>query len=455
MTLQRRLVIAVLLAVPLGWLLTIAGTYWRAQHEINELYDTDMLRLAEQTLAVASLLPPSVTSASPLLTQAPDSGDASHGDLSVAIWLGTGEPLVMDSEARQFPRGDGLQGFVDSTVNGAPWRLYYLGDAAGTARVAVGQRIGEREDLVVAYLLSQLAPWLVGLPVLIGVLVMAVRRAIRPLRVLSHTLERRRPDDGSPLPEDAPGELRPLVAAMNGLLARAGRLIEQERRLTADAAHELRTPLAALRVQWEVAQRAVDPALRAEAQAHVTRGLERMDRLVTQLLTLARLDSVGEVAFASEVDWRAVAEQAIGDCLWIANRRDVDIDVEWPAAGQAPLPVAGDADALAILLKNLLDNAIRYGPRHGRVRITFEPARIVVDDEGAGLAPEVMARLGDRFLRGAGNEESGSGLGVSIARRIARNHGLALRYEMRVAGAGQPAGLSTVLSRAGGVSGQA
>ncbi|MGE8656095.1 MAG: ATP-binding protein [Achromobacter sp.] len=448
MTLQRRLILAVLLAVPLGWVLTIAVTYWRAQHEINELYDTDMLRLAEQTLAVASLLPPSAALAAPRLTRAPDAGDASHGDLAVAIWLGPDEPLVLDIEARQFPRADGQQGFIDSMVSGAPWRLYYLSDGAGATRVAVGQRVGERDDLVVAYLTSQLVPWLVGLPVLMAVLVVAVRRAIQPLRDLSRTLERRRPDDGSPLPQDAPGELKPLVAAMNGLLARAGRLIEQERRLTADAAHELRTPLAALRAQWEVVQRATDPALRAEAQTRVMRGLERMDRLVTQLLTMARLDSVGEVAFASEVDWRAVAEQAIGDCLWIANRRDVDIDVEWPAPGQMPLPVAGDADALAILLKNLLDNAIRYGPRHGRVRITFAPARILVDDEGAGLAPEIAARLGDRFLRGAGNEESGSGLGVSIARRIARNHGLALRYEMRAAAAGRPAGLRAILARA-------
>lgn len=448
MTLQRRLIIAVLLAVPLGWLLTIAGTYWRAQHEINELYDTDMLRLAEQTLAVASLLPPSASSPPPLLTRAPDSGDASHGDLSVAIWLGTGEPLVLDAEARQFPRSDGLQGFADSTVDGKPWRLYYLSDATGSTRVAVGQRIGEREDLVVAYLLGQLAPWLIGLPVLILVLVLAVRQAIRPVRALSLLLESRRPDDSTPLPEEVPGELKPLVAAMNGLLARAGRLIEQERRLTADAAHELRTPLAALRIQWDVVQRAGSPALRVEAQGHVTRGLERMDRLVTQLLTMARLDNVREVAFTSAVDWRAVAEQAIGDCLWISNRRDVDIDVEWPPACQVALPVTGDAEALAILLKNLLDNAIRYGPRHGRVRITFGPTRILVDDEGSGLAPEVMARLGDRFLRAADNQEPGSGLGVSIAQRVARNHGPVLHYEMRAAETGRPGGLRAVLSRA-------
>ena len=177
------------------------------------------------------------------------------------------------------------------------------------------------------------------------------------------------------------------------------------------------------------------------------RGLERMDRLVTQLLTMARLDSVGEVAFASEVDWRAVAEQAIGDCLWIANRRDVDIAVEWPAPGVLPLPMAGDADALVIMLKNILDNAIRYGPRHGRVRLAFSPSQISVDDQGPGVAPDVLPRLGDRFLRAAGNEEAGSGLGVSIARRIAHAHGMRIAFAMRDAQSDFGPGLRVTIRR--------
>ncbi|KCV58021.1 ATP-binding protein [Bordetella bronchiseptica] len=431
MTLQRRLIIAVLLAAPLAWLLTVGGTYWRAQHEIDELYDTDMLRLAEQTLAVAALIPPQTTHrGSLLLPLPPDSGDARHGDLAVAIWRGHDDPLVFDEHAIQFARNDGLQGFVDSTVNGVPWRLYYL--ASGDTRVAVGQRMGEREDLAVAYIASQIVPWLLGLPVLIAFLILAVRRALRPVRVLSNRLESRRPDDGTPLPEnDVPGELRMLVQAINGLLERVASLIDQERRLTADAAHELRTPLAALRAQWEVLQRAPDAALRNEAQSSVTRGLERLDRLVVQLLTLARLDENRATAFKTAIDWPSVVEQAVGDCLWVANRRDIDISVEWPNGQANALPIAGDANGLTIMLKNLLDNAIRYGPRHSRVRLVLSSQGVHVDDEGAGIAPDVLGRLGERFVRAAGNEEPGSGLGVSIAQRIARNHGLAVRYEMR------------------------
>ncbi|MCS3506308.1 ATP-binding protein [Achromobacter sp. JUb104] len=450
MTLQRRLIVAVLLAAPLAWLITIAGTYWRASHEINELYDTDMLRLAQQTLAISALIPPSATLL-PTPAKTPSSantGDAGLGDLSVAIWRGAGAPLVLDPEAMQFPREGDREGFFESVVSGEPWRLVYLSDASNQTRIAVGQRIGERNDLVVAYIAGQIVPWLVGLPVLIALLIFAVRQAMRPVRDLSKQLERRRPDDATPLASSqVPGELKVLTDAMNGLLARVGTLIEQERRLTADAAHELRTPLAAVRAQWDVVQRTQDAAERRQAQESVTRGMERLDRLVSQLLTMARLDSANHADFGGSVDWRVVAEQAVGDCLWIADRRDVDIAVEWPESGVLPLPMAGDENALTIMLKNILDNAIRYGPRHSRVRLTFSATDITVDDEGPGIAPDVLPRLGDRFLRAAGHEEAGSGLGVSIARRIAHNHGMNIRFAMREAAIDFEPGLRVTIRR--------
>lgn len=450
MTLQRRLIVAVLLAAPLAWLITIAGTYWRASHEINELYDTDMLRLAQQTLAISALIPPSATLL-PTPAKTPSSantGDAGLGDLSVAIWRGAGAPLVLDPEAMQFPREGDREGFFESVVSGEPWRLVYLSDASNQTRIAVGQRIGERNDLVVAYIAGQIVPWLVGLPVLIALLIFAVRQAMRPVRDLSKQLERRRPDDATPLASSqVPGELKVLTDAMNGLLARVGTLIEQERRLTADAAHELRTPLAAVRAQWDVVQRTQDAAERRQAQESVTRGMERLDRLVSQLLTMARLDSANHADFGGSVDWRVVAEQAVGDCLWIADRRDVDIAVEWPESGVLPLPMAGDESALTIMLKNILDNAIRYGPRHSRVRLTFAATDITVDDEGPGIAPDVLPRLGDRFLRAAGHEEAGSGLGVSIARRIAHNHGMNIRFAMREAAVDFEPGLRVTIRR--------
>lgn len=444
MTLQRRLVLAVLLAAPLAWALTIAATYWHAAHEIDELYDNDMVRMAQQMGAAAPLMS---GGGSPAPLPHDSAGDDGHlGDLAVAIWRRDGT-LLLDADTAPLPRLDEAEGFVEAEVNGEPWRLYFLNEPQSGARVAVGQRLGERRELIVTYIASQILPWLLGLPVLIGLLALAVRQALAPVRSLSAVLERRAPDDATLLRvEGTPSELRPLIQAMNGLLARVAAAIAQERRLTADAAHELRTPLAALKAHWDVARRTAVARDRDEALDSVDRGIERLDRLVSQLLTMARLDNAARASLNDAVDWRVVAEQAIADCLWLADRRDIDLETRWPAQGAA-LPIVGDNDALVIMLKNVLENAIRYGAAHSAVRIAFAPDRIVVDDQGPGVAADIMPRLGDRFFRAPGQSEPGSGLGLSIARHIAHSHGLALRFENRPAGDGLGAGLRVVILR--------
>lgn len=431
MTLQRRLVLTVLLAAPLAWLLTIAATYWFEVHEVNEIYDTDMVRVAQQLRAAAPVI-----AGTPLL--APEEalpgnkGEAGLGDIAVAIWRRDGSLLAPEAQNVRFPLEGDTEGFVNVSIGGVPWRLYYLSEPRSGARVAVGQRLGERKDLVYAYITSLILPWLLGLPVSVGLLVVAVRRALRPVRILSAELEHRTPDDAVPLhAPDAPKEIQPLIRSMNGLLGRVAAAIVHERRLTADAAHELRTPLAAMKVHWDLARKTPDVHERQEALDSVNRGIERLDRLVSQLLTMARLDSAARASLSDVVNWPEVAGQAISDCLWLADRRDIDVEVDWPAEKTATLPMVGDREALAIMLKNLLDNAIRYSRPSSTVKLAFALDRIVVDDQGSGVSTEDMARLGNRFFRVPGNTESGSGLGLSIASHIARNHGLTLCFENR------------------------
>ncbi len=163
------------------------------------------------------------------------------------------------------PRAPGVKGFTDITINKKAWRLYYLDDPDTGWRVCVGQQIGERNELILSYIAAQVLPWAAGLPVLIGLLIWFMRRALAPVRALSSDIEGRAPDDRRPLSLEAvPGELVPLVHAMNRLLARVSDSIEHERRLTADAAHEMRTPLAALKAQWEIAERSPDADERAQ-----------------------------------------------------------------------------------------------------------------------------------------------------------------------------------------------
>ena len=196
----------------------------------------------------------------------------------------------------------------------------------------------------------------------------AVRQALAPVRALAVELQARSADDLRLVPiSHAPQELQPLLAAMNGLFGRIGATLARERRFTADAAHELRTPLAVLRAQWDVVRRSTNEPERRQAETRLAVGLDRMDRLVTQMLALSRLESTDRLPRQVPVGWAALVEQAMSDVLALAERRRIELGCEWPADGTPAFPLQGDADLLAVLLRNLLDNAIRHAPEGSTV----------------------------------------------------------------------------------------
>jgi two-component system sensor histidine kinase QseC len=274
------------------------------------------------------------------------------------------------------------------------------------------------------------------LPVLLAVIAASVRRGLQPVREIAREVQERRADSLAPLAStDAPAELQPLLASMNDLFVRIGRALEHERRMTADAAHELRTPLAALRAQWELAQLAANDAERARAHARIGEGIDRLSRLVSQLLALASAESGSRPVYTEAVDWHRVLEKALSDCLPLLDGTGTEVTVSWPEQG-APLPLAGDEALLATLVRNLVDNALRYSPPRSLVAVRFTADSLVIEDQGTGLGEADLARLGDRFYRPAGQAQSGSGLGISIVRRVAELHGLDVRFENRGDGRG-------------------
>ncbi|HTT11626.1 MAG TPA: ATP-binding protein [Burkholderiaceae bacterium] len=453
MTLQRRLLIPLLIGVPLMWLAAFGYSVLHAGYEINELFDTQQVRLAQQ---VASVLP----SANLLPTRLKAPVEATRGaadldDLSIAVWDASGTKLLFDREGAQLPFVPGMHGFVDATIGGEVWRLYYLPSDDGTRVVAVGQELKERDELLTDLLKSQLLPWAVTLPLLLAVIALSVRHAVRPVRELAHDLESRgaedlRPMHGNKLPDD----LQPMLAALNRLFQRIGVALENERRLTADAAHELRTPLAALRAQWEAAQVAPSDEARKHALNQVGVGIERLSHLVVQLLALAGAESTQTTAMKQAVVWPNVVGNALSACLPMIETRGSEVEVHWPddsAGAAAPLPLLGDETLLSTLLRNLIDNALRYSPIGSHVHVFFEPDRIVVEDQGGGVPAEQILRLGDRFHRAAGQSESGSGLGLSIVRRIAALHGLEVRFGNRMGAKEAPAGLRVEVRRRAGL----
>lgn len=437
MSLQRRLMVYLLLSAPLVWAAALFVSVDRSRYQVNELYDTELVRLARQVLATQRASQPALATLPqmppPPAPGAPDSGESDVRDLAVAVWDREGRLLVADRDGGSLPFRPGAAGFVEDVVEGRPWRLYYLQAPSGEL-VASGQAAYERDELVLSLVGSQIVPWLLVLPVLLLAMGWAVRRALAPIRQLTDELQGRDGDNLTPVADaQAPMELRPLVQAMNSLFARIEGLLARERRFTAEAAHELRTPLAVLRAQWDVVKRSRSEEERARAQEQMDAGLARMDRLVTQMLALSRAESAAPVAPGSDVAWQPIVEQVMGDCLDLAHRRRIELVCQWPASGRPPLPLVGDAHLLTVLLRNLVDNAARYGPVGSTVTLRMGEEQIEVENEGGPMPPEQLATLGQRFHRPAGQAEAGSGLGVSIVQRIAAMHGLEVVYD---AGAG-------------------
>ena len=433
MSLQRRLLLYLLVCAPVVWSIALGVSVHRARHEVNELFDTEIIRLALQVQSTLG----DTSAPGRILPRPAPAGEADLRDLAIAAWNRQGEQQLVDREGALLPHRADASGFVDMSLGGEPWRVYYLPSPQGDWLVAAGQKGAERDELVRDLVYSQLLPWLLVLPVLLVAMAWSVKRALQPLRALTDELQRRSAEDLRPVPADrAPQELQPMLQAMNGLFSRIGHTLERERHFTADAAHELRTPLAVLRAQWDVLKRSRGEAERTAASAQLDAGMDRLDRLVTQMLALSRLEATEQLPQASALPWELIVEQVMSDVLPLAERRRVELDCEWPPGGRPPLPVQGDAALMAVLLRNLLDNALRYAPSGSTVQLRFGTDRLSVHNDGPALSEQALAQLGRRFHRVDGQAESGSGLGVSIVQRIAELHGLRLHYRAGADGRG-------------------
>jgi len=268
-------------------------------------------------------------------------------------------------------------------------------------------------------------------------------------------LHRRAPDDTAPLStQQVPSEVLPLVTSLNSLFGRTGELLVRERRFTSDAAHELRSPLAALRVQTEVVQLSGDDAsAREHALENLTTSIDRATRLVDQLLTLSRLESFDGLEELEPISWIRLLMQVVGEQDAAAHARGIALRFEPQGEPQA---IQGQPLLLSLMLRNLIDNAVRYSPRQplrlslmlrnlidtavrysprgSTVTVWLDKQGIRVEDQGPGIDDAHLARLGERFYRPPGQQQTGSGLGVSIVQRIAQLHGLQVSYRNRQQG---------------------
>ncbi|MEZ5659573.1 MAG: ATP-binding protein [Burkholderiaceae bacterium] len=428
MSVQQRVILWLLLTAALIWTTVGVFSYLSAHHEIDELFDTQQQALAGYVLSSQGLA--ETTNQLPTPDKRPTQGPE-IGDMAIALWSYDGFLLVGSGRSNLLKFKLNGNGFEKQSIAGEPWVVYYQRDDRLRRVVAIGHNADERRELLADLVTSQLMPWLVMLPVLVVGIVVAVRLAFRPLRVLTQALETRGADELTQIRGNyVTKDVAPLVDAMNRLFERIGRALEHERRLTADASHELRTPLAALRAQFDAATLTDDPKARARAMGLIGDGLDRLAHLVDQLLSLSALES-SRPEFSSPLQWHAVIQRAIGDALPMLEARRAEIQVVWPKDGVEPLALPGDESLFAMALRNLIDNACRYGPVGVNVEVVVGPGEILVQDDGPGMPANVLERLGARFLRGnvSRPNSSGSGLGISIVARVAELHGLRLEFE--------------------------
>jgi two-component system sensor histidine kinase QseC len=433
-SLQWRLTLSVMLATGLVWTVVLVITWLKTEHELSELLDAHLA----QTAAV-------------LAVQTSDEHDDDFTTAEVLhkyqsrvafqIWHER-ELIFRSAQAPMVPLSPwGQMGISDQQQEGQAWRVFATSGRERDVRVVVAELKSARHDILNAGLKAAIVPMLLALPVLAFLIWGAIFKALAPLRQLSQSVSQRHPDAREPLSEAVSAEVQPLVQSLNHLFQQMALQMDSERRFTADAAHELRTPIAAIRMQAQVARGSAADRERQHALDAVLQGCDRATRLVAQLLQLARLDA--EQAGQADASCDAVADTqaTLADLGPQAMAKQQVLSLDAPETLHLPMPTG----LVGVLVGNLVDNAQRYSPSGARIDVrwvTLPMPQLVVEDSGPGVSEADLARLGDRFFRVPGNGAQGSGLGWSIVRRVAQ------RYRLQVSLGRSPdlGGLRVVVS---------
>jgi len=413
-SLQFRLTMGTALAILIVAIITGGLSYWWAREEAIELQDEQLIRLAalvnSQRIAPQdSSTPVEISSADP----------ESH---FVVQWLGSASAQAFDA-LPNIPN-DIAEGLQTRDVQGVSWRLLVKTLKNGR-RVLVAQQTEVRDEIAVMSTLDTLIPLIVLMLLLTLIVSYLIRQVFAPLKKLAAQLDGRPDHDLKPLPEENLAlEISPFVVAINRLLIRVNHSMVQQRQFVRDAAHELRSPLTSISLQAErLIELTTEPVLHNKL-INLHKATERTRILIEQLLNMARAQE-NVTGSDSIVSLKAVLRETLEDLLPQAEAKQIGV-----AVFGADLKVKGDAMDLHIILKNIIDNAIRYTPHNGTVDILLEDKHtfvcVIVKDSGPGIANDEQARVFDPFYRVPGTEQVGSGLGLFIVKNIVNRLGLEL-----------------------------
>lgn len=423
----------------------------RTLEEVDELSDGRLAQAARtlevlvgrigveqlRTQRTASLLVPSVSNHPQELTV---QGRTFESEVGFQVRDRDGHLLLGTENLAGLPDTHATDGAFEDVVNGRyEWRVFTLIMERDGITIRAGERYDSRHEITRALWIEHGLPTLLGLPLLAILVGWAIRRGLRPLETLADALSRREAGSRAPIHlADAPTELQPVLTALNEQIERLEGALERERRFSADVAHELRTPLASTMINLEDAMASVEPDAATRAALEAARDcLVSLARRTEQLLDLARLETGAAAGPRSQVDLGELALQVIDELSPLIGRGHVELSVrELPDH----LFVEGYGVALGALMRNLLENAFRHVPPGGHVELSIDTidgaARIVVTDDGPGIAPERRAAMFTRFQRGADTQGEGHGLGLSIVQRAVQLHGATIDLLDREGGPG-------------------
>lgn len=427
-SMRANLLLILFITTGAAWLSAAAWIYFSTQSQVEQVLDA---RLREAARMVDSLLTDErieIASAAHSLGDAGIERDWDADDytrqLSCQIWSLSGE-MVGRSEAAPTQRlaHDG-DGFSQTMIDGETWRVYTVLNPERGVQVMVGDKLKIRQSLVNGVMMGTLLPMTLMLPIGGLLIWLAVRGGLAPLDRMAMALAARRADDLRPVGDEAgPSELRPMLAALNDLFARVESAREREKSFTAFAAHELKTPLAGVKTQAQIALSSTDDEVKARALAQIAGGVDRSSRLVSQLLDLAAADASEGDHPSRPADLDRVLEEAKRAVAPLGQRRGAAFIV----TGERGASVACGEALATTALKNVLENALLHSPEGGKISIVTERedqlVSITVADDGPGMGADDIVHATERFFRGQGPQSSGTGLGLAIVETVAKRAG--------------------------------
>lgn len=431
-SIRRRLSFGVFMIILLACALGSTKGYFDARGEVNKLLDAQLAQSARALLELSShelyeqLAFNAGSDKKPSKSFKPQVHPYEQ-HMVFQIWTTEGALAVRSPNAPETPLVEVNNKFLDRLVGDERWRVFAIVDEDNNVQVQVGEHYEQRDALSNEVAARLLTPLFVSLPLIVIMIWIWIGRALQPLNKVADEISQREPENLQPIPsQGVPLEAKPMVDALNALLDRVHIAYDNIRLFTANAAHELRTPLAALKVHSQVALRAEDTAEQLAAMQRVEHGVDRATSLVEQLLTLTRLEPEAAASEKEDVHLHPLAEELIAELAPAAIKKDIEVSLNDADC----CVVSGNSSMLGILIRNLVENAIRYTPEKGTVEVSLvgvnDTVRLRVADSGPGIPETERGKVFTRFYRGneheGENREKGTGLGLAIVDRISELH---------------------------------